>query len=237
MKRLVSLLLCILLLCLCCVTPVFAAERDNGLVDSGASDFELIGDVDLDGNLTGIDIVYVMRYVVKLHNSAHMYLADVDGDGWVTILDASLMQRFAVGFSPREYGDFCYVYTGPTKSGKIDDVYDCIIAHGNFSYEAIAAFLALHEPTINYDASTGNHDTLSLTHMYFHDPFSEASIDMPHIGEIMRSFTDSGLSLYDCLEYMSDELGVHNRLDYDRRLANYYYNWIYDHEHYPTPMI
>ena len=247
MKKLISLLLCVLSLCLCCITPVFAAERGDDLSDSGTYIFYLCGDVDLDGSVSGIDTVYTMRYIVGLHKSAHMFLADVDNDGWVTIMDVTQMQRYLVGMKAREYGDSTGVLTSTYKDGVIDDVHDCITTHFGFlgyghedslSYEAEAAFLTILDTIINQDTRRDTHDALSLTHMYFRDPFYDAPSDMPHVKKLMRAYTDSGLSLYECLEHMTAQLMPGRTMCLsDYRMANYYYDWIYEHENYPTPMI
>lgn len=213
MKRIICCLLIVVFCVMCCVISVSAVEVDEDLTDSAYTpDMLRYGDVDLDGSVSGIDIVYTMRYIVGLHKSAHMFLADVDNDGFVTIMDVTQMQRYLVGMKAREYGDSTGVLTSTYKDGVIDDVHDCITTHFGFlgyghedslSYEAEAAFLTIFDTIINQDTRRDTHEALSLTHMYFRDPFYDAPSDMPHVKKLMRAYTDSGLSLYECLEHMT----------------------------------
>jgi hypothetical protein len=59
----------------------------------------LLGDVDGDGMVTGIDALYILRYEVGMvsGNEINVGVGDVDGDGMVTGIDALYILRYEVG--------------------------------------------------------------------------------------------------------------------------------------------
>ena len=56
----------------------------------------ILGDVDMDGDITVVDATEVQKYVAKLVNFTNdqMTAADVDHDGTITVKDATTIQKF-----------------------------------------------------------------------------------------------------------------------------------------------
>lgn len=80
------------------MTAASAAETD---AVQTAADEMLIGDADLDGEVTILDATVIQRFlvgIVEMSDEAQL-AADVDGDGEPTILDATLIQRWLVGIT------------------------------------------------------------------------------------------------------------------------------------------
>ena len=74
---------------------LFCIPVSSGAYESSYPQY-LIGDVDLDGNLTVLDVTMIQRAnaeMIKL-DGMQQKLADVDGDGEVTINDATCIQRY-----------------------------------------------------------------------------------------------------------------------------------------------
>ncbi|MBQ9679150.1 MAG: carbohydrate-binding domain-containing protein [Ruminococcus sp.] len=80
------------------MTAASAAETD---AVQTAADELLLGDADLDGEITILDATVIQRFlvgIVEMSDEAQL-AADVDGDGEPTILDATLIQRWLVGIT------------------------------------------------------------------------------------------------------------------------------------------
>lgn len=62
----------------------------------------IVGDVDGNGSVDIIDVVYIQRYDVHIIDSMDFYkpLGDVDNDSQVNVLDAVRIQRYAAGILP-----------------------------------------------------------------------------------------------------------------------------------------
>lgn len=84
MKKAISLLLTAVLFLLIPIHPVSAADN-----------YSLIGDVDVDGEITILDATCIQRALASLESLSILqnYLANVDGADGMTILDATCIQR------------------------------------------------------------------------------------------------------------------------------------------------
>ena len=80
------------------MTAASAAETD---AVQTAADELLLGDADLDGDVTILDVTVIQRFLVGLTEMSDeaQLAADVDGDGEPTILDATWIQRWLVGIA------------------------------------------------------------------------------------------------------------------------------------------
>lgn len=69
--------------------PLYITDTENEPV-------KLVGDTDLDGEITIIDASLIQRYDVNMTmlSDNQLAAADVDGDGFVTIVDATFIQRW-----------------------------------------------------------------------------------------------------------------------------------------------
>ena len=263
MKRVLCVLLCVVIMFSICVLSVNAAEfdasdsslnADDTLADSGKfvmsvmSDTWLLGDVDLDGDVTSIDTLYTMRYLVGLHNSAHMYVADVDLDGWVTIMDVTRTQRYLAGLSPMEYCDAVGVWYGPRKWNIARRVYEQILeryesfynmpiygmfGHNRLSDTAAAALLSLCDYDINKDVAAGREGPYCATDKVirlFHDcPATALYPDEDSVEPALLELSNSNYaSLYTCLSTINHQLGYLCTILPQAHAANYYYQCICD---------
>ena len=97
MKRLLSILLAAVMLLTASALPV-SAEQDH----------VLIGDVDLDDEVTIVDSTFIQRAVIALTEFTPLqsYLGDVDGSEDTDIVDATVIQRRLLGLSNRFYRDY-----------------------------------------------------------------------------------------------------------------------------------
>ena len=61
----------------------------------------MVGDVDLDGDITVMDATLVQKYIVNLSelDNTQIYNADCDGDGDIMIADATEIQKIVVGIN------------------------------------------------------------------------------------------------------------------------------------------
>lgn len=68
---------------------------------SAAESTALLGDVDLDGDVTVLDVTVLQRSLVGIYTLSEeaRTAADTDGDGSVTIIDATIIQRWLVGIT------------------------------------------------------------------------------------------------------------------------------------------
>ena len=82
-KKLLSVLLCIVLLLTAVTSYCVSAQR--------------FGDTDGDGSVTAADARYVLRTAVGLESPADRSVLDVDGDAEITAYDARLVLRYSVG--------------------------------------------------------------------------------------------------------------------------------------------
>ena len=80
------------------VTPVEPEDPTEPAATPG-DEVTLIGDADMDGNVTILDATRIQRWLASLVTGAevHMKNADADKDNSVTILDATRIQRFLAG--------------------------------------------------------------------------------------------------------------------------------------------
>ena len=97
MKRYISSILAVILLAL-----------SLSMGTSAADGLYLIGDADLDGEVSVLDATRIRRWLAGLDRfgALQLYLADADGSGDVNILDATAVQRELVGL-----GEGFYRYT------------------------------------------------------------------------------------------------------------------------------
>lgn len=260
MKRVLCVLLCVVIMFSICMLSVNAAEfdasdsslnADDTLADSGISvmsDTWRLGDVDLDGDVTSIDTLYTMRYLVGLHNSAHMYVADVDLDGWVTIMDVTRTQRFLAGLSPMEYCDAVGVWYGPRKWDIARRVYEQILeryessydmpfsamfSHNRLSDNAAAALLSLCDCEINKDVAAGREGpdcaTYEVIRLFHGFPANVLHIDEYSVEKVLLELSDRNYaSLYTCLSTINHHLGYLCTVPPQACIANYYYQCICD---------
>lgn len=260
MKRVLCVLLCVVIMFSICMLSVNAAEfdvsdsslnADDTLVDSGISvmsDTWLLGDVDLDGDVTSIDTLYTMRYLVGLHNSAHMYVADVDLDGWVTIMDVTRTQRYLAGISPMEYFDAVEVWYGPRKWNIARRVYEQILeryessynmpvsavfGHNRLSDTAAAALLSFCDYKINEDVAAGREGPYCATDeviRLFHGfPANVQYPDEHSVEPVLLELSDRNYAgLYTCLSTINHHLGYLGTIPPQACIANYYYQCICD---------
>lgn len=86
MKKLVSILLCMVVMLSMCAIGTYAETAPAGY----------IGDINLDKDVDINDATYIMRYVAKLEDVdiEQKYLGDVTNDGKITILDATNIQLY-----------------------------------------------------------------------------------------------------------------------------------------------
>lgn len=90
MKRVVSLFLSAIIMVAVFVVPVSAA--------SDYPEYGLVGDVDLDGNVTIFDVTIIQRFNAGISSPAFCLLtADVTDDDSVDIVDCTVIQRHLVG--------------------------------------------------------------------------------------------------------------------------------------------
>ena len=97
MKRLMSFLLAAVTVITALVVPVTAEQ-----------DYVLIGDVDLDEEVTIVDATFIQRSVIALteFTSLQSYIGDVDGSEDTDIVDATVIQRRLLGVSNLFYRDY-----------------------------------------------------------------------------------------------------------------------------------
>ena len=71
-------------------------ELTLNVTDTGRMPNGFIGDVDLDGEVTILDVTAIQKYLAGLEElvADQLAMADVDSDGDVTILDATKIQRY-----------------------------------------------------------------------------------------------------------------------------------------------
>ena len=102
MKKPISILLALLLALSCCTAlSASAAENDNPAADDTAAAAYLLGDTDLDGEITILDATEIQRSLAALTalNGLQAALADIYGDG-LNILCATAIQRSLAGLEP-----------------------------------------------------------------------------------------------------------------------------------------
>ena len=58
--------------------------------------YEMLGDVDGDGNVSMADALTILRMAMDILPVENQHIADVDGDGFITSMDALLALRFAM---------------------------------------------------------------------------------------------------------------------------------------------
>lgn len=85
MKRLLSVLLCVVIALSLCFSAI-AKEQSN----------VLIGDTDLDSNITIMDATYIQYHLAELRmlTPIQQKAADTDSSGTISIIDATLIQKF-----------------------------------------------------------------------------------------------------------------------------------------------
>ena len=97
MKKYICLLLAILLILGAAPIAVSASAAENS--EAGY----IIGDADLDGDVTILDATAIQRYLAGLPNAEFSELAaDADLDGRVTILDSTAIRRTLAGLAAEE---------------------------------------------------------------------------------------------------------------------------------------
>ena len=100
MKRILSFLLAVIIAASClavCSVSAAAAENEEPKV-------YLLGDVDLDNDVTIVDATMIQRYESRMIELSDQQLltADVDGDGEVTVIDATWIQRWELNIKAPE---------------------------------------------------------------------------------------------------------------------------------------
>ena len=82
-------------------------EPDGGVfaIKALAEKVDIMGDVDLDGEVTILDVTAIQRWLADLSELTDYQkkLADYDGDGEVTILDCTKIQRVLADLEPSPY--------------------------------------------------------------------------------------------------------------------------------------
>lgn len=107
MKRVLCCLLVMVFCMMCCVIPVSAVETtmdETGLTENHPMS-GIYGDADCDGDVTSIDCTIMLRRIcqMKLPSTTsyedfyYWFVADVDNDGFVTVIDVTQIQRYLVG--------------------------------------------------------------------------------------------------------------------------------------------
>lgn len=102
MKKVLCFVLCLIIALSCCtVLTGFAAEDQ----DQNTATAYLLGDVDLDGEVTVFDATLIQRSLVSLDQLSELQkkLGDVDADGELTVFDATAIQRNLVSI-PDDFG-------------------------------------------------------------------------------------------------------------------------------------
>lgn len=116
MKKLVSVLLCMVVMLSMCAVSTYATTAPAGY----------IGDINLDGKVDINDATYIMRYVAKREDVdiEQKYLGDVTNDGKITILDATNIQLYVAKKKtdykinyPYNYDMMCNDYFADYESG------------------------------------------------------------------------------------------------------------------------
>lgn len=80
-------------------SPIVYPSITTYTPDSSNGKVILYGDTDLDGDVTSIDVTLVQRYDLNMCtlNSIQLRASDVNGDGYVDIIDSTLIQRKLIG--------------------------------------------------------------------------------------------------------------------------------------------
>ena len=97
MKKLISLLLCAIMLLIPMTISVQGAEGEK---------FPMMGDINLDGKITASDARKVLRMSATLESSAGLSFLnyDADGNGKLSAADARLLLRKSAGLGELTYG-------------------------------------------------------------------------------------------------------------------------------------
>ena len=72
----------------------------NSILMTCEASSDMLGDVDLDGDVDTADATPAIRYVLELEALTEAQLAngDVNGDGAIDVIDAMIILRMALGF-------------------------------------------------------------------------------------------------------------------------------------------
>ena len=93
-KKTLAILLSVLLAVMLIVPTLSVGAADSDAADGSTA--LILGDADLDGEVTVLDATHIQRYLADLEELSDdaMKTADADEDGSVTILDATVIQRW-----------------------------------------------------------------------------------------------------------------------------------------------
>lgn len=80
------------------VAESFAIKYDYKFVDINSIKYDL-GDIDLDGQITVLDVTLLQRYCAEdvILNTEQLSVSDVDGNGDISILDVTAIQKLIAG--------------------------------------------------------------------------------------------------------------------------------------------
>ena len=113
-------------LVICCSTDSYARQyaESNGISYVLSEECILLGDADGDGFVTILDATCIQRRLADLPVESFVETAaDVDGDG-LSIIDATLIQRYLAGFENIHHIDEPLIVSDPTAPGSMQDPYE-----------------------------------------------------------------------------------------------------------------
>ena len=233
MKRFISILLSMFVFVSGCIVtlPVSAADVDDGLADSSRIWDSHEGKV----------------YDV---HEGFLRIGDVDLDGWVTVMDATYIQRYIAGLHPAPYADCTGIYCGSDKEDIAKEAYDFIknklfwhtpvFDSKEVTDEALAAFLAILDPAINSDTDDGYYHTSRLAILSCFNQFPAPDVGANNTGDTIYHMSREHLDLFVCVRWLSGDFnlnsdvwrenfsGYENHIGPSRfkRAANYYFELI-----------
>ena len=87
-----------------------SSSSSEGIFPEEFWDNKIMGDVDLDGEVTSADSLLILRYSVQLDNPSTLqrFLSDVNPDTYITSVDALITLRCSVGFDDNHSADGLY---------------------------------------------------------------------------------------------------------------------------------